>query len=108
MLRSLPLLDDYDISPKYGFLSSEPPLDFLPDPIYQPWETVARNLQKLLLTKKLRGVVDALPVLSTDALVTEAEWRRAYVILAFITHAYIWGGDTPAEVGYHTARRIKP
>lgn len=98
MLRTLPQLGDYDISPKYGFLSSEPPLDVLPDPRYQPWETVARSLQKLLLTKRLRGVVEALPVLSTDSLVTEAEWRRAYVILAFTTHAYIWGGDVPAEV----------
>ncbi|KAF2503240.1 indoleamine 2,3-dioxygenase family protein [Lophium mytilinum] len=97
MIPSLPVLSDYDVSPSYGFLPDEIPLDFLPDTYYAPWETIMRNLQALLLSKRLRGVVDILPVLSTDFLVTEAEWRRAYVILGFLTHSYIWGGDTPAD-----------
>jgi indoleamine 2,3-dioxygenase len=98
MLPSLPILRDYDVSPSYGFLPDEIPLDLLPDSYYAPWEAVVRNLQALLLAKRLRGVVDVLPVLSTDYLVTVAEWRRAYVILGFLTHSYIWGGDTPVDV----------
>lgn len=43
-------------------------------------------------------MVDALPILSTDLLLTEPEWRRAYSILGFIAHAYVWGGDTPSDV----------
>lgn len=52
----------------------------------------------MILSKRIRGVVDRLPVLSTDFLYTEAEWRRAYLVLAFMSHAYIWGGDIPSEV----------
>lgn len=57
-----------------------------------------RNFQSLILAKRLRRIVDALPVLETDLLLTEAEWRRAYSILGFIAHGYIWGGDRPADV----------
>ncbi|KAF2748902.1 Indoleamine 2,3-dioxygenase [Sporormia fimetaria CBS 119925] len=93
----LPRLRDYDISPKNGFLPDSPPLDQLPDRYYAPWETVARNFQSLILARRLRDIVDALPVLSTEYLLTQAEWRRAYMVLAFITHAYVWGGDTPCD-----------
>ena len=98
MIPPIPLLDDYELSPQYGFLPMELPLEVLPDPYYNRWEAVTRNLQALLLSGRLRGMVDRLPVLSTSRLQHAAEWRRAYHILAFMTHAYIWGGDKPAEV----------
>jgi indoleamine 2,3-dioxygenase len=98
MLPPLPRLSDYDVSPLNGFLPDEIPLDILPDTYYQPWETIVRNFQSLILAKRLRRIVDALPVLDTDLLLTEAEWRRAYSILGFIAHGYIWGGDSPADV----------
>ncbi|KAF2199558.1 indoleamine 2,3-dioxygenase alpha type [Delitschia confertaspora ATCC 74209] len=97
MIPALPQLNDYDISPQYGFLPAELPLEILPDTYYAPWEAIIRNLQGLILSKRLRRVVDTLPVLSTDFLLTEAEWRRAYLILGFISHSYIWGGDTPED-----------
>ena len=108
MLPSLPRLADYEISPQNGFLPSEVPLDVLPNPYYQPWEIIARNFQRLILNKRLRQMIDVLPVLSTDLLVTEAEWRRAYSVLGFFAHAYIWGGDVPADVSFsmlHTCNR---
>ena len=43
MLPPLPRLSDYDVSPLNGFLPTDLPLDVLPDPYYQPWETVVRN-----------------------------------------------------------------
>ncbi len=98
MRPCIPRLEDYDISPDTGFLPSELPLEVLPDPYYSQWENIVRNLQGLILSRRLRGVVDNLPALSTDHLATEAEWRRAYSVLAFIVHAYIWGGDRPADV----------
>lgn len=101
MIPSIPRLSDYDVSALHGFLPTEPPLEVLPDPYYAPWETVQRNLQSLILTKRLRSVVDRLPVLETDRLRTEAEWRRAYLVLGFMTHAYVWGGDSPCEVGFN-------
>jgi indoleamine 2,3-dioxygenase len=58
-------------------------------------------LQPLLLSKRLRSIVDQLPILSVTHLQTDAEWRRAYVILVFILHGYVWGGDSPTEVPAH-------
>jgi len=98
MLASIPIPEEYDVSLVNGFLPHELPLEILPDSYYNKWESIVRNLQGLILSRRLRGVVDALPVLSTDYLRTEPEWRRAYTILAFISHSYIWGGDRPAEV----------
>ena len=86
------------MSPEHGFLPTELPLEVLPDPYYRRWEAVVGNLQALILSRRLRGVVDGMPVLSTWRLQRRAELRRAYMLLAFMTHAYIWGGDKPAEV----------
>ena len=101
MLPPIPQLEDFDVSEQHGFLPAELPLDVLPDPYYCRWEAVVSNLQALILTRRLREVVKKLPVLSTSRLVHQAEWRRAYMMLAFITHGYIWGGDAPAEVGHY-------
>ncbi|KAH7380314.1 indoleamine 2,3-dioxygenase alpha type [Phaeosphaeria sp. MPI-PUGE-AT-0046c] len=98
MLPPLPRLSDYDVSPRNGFLPDEIPLDILPDTYYQPWETVVRNFQSLILAKRLRRIIDALPILDTDLLLTEAEWRRAYSILGFMAHGYIWGGESPSDI----------
>jgi indoleamine 2,3-dioxygenase len=97
MISTLPRLSDYDVSALHGFLPTDPPCEHLPDAYYSRWEAIAQNLQSLILTKRLRSVVDKLPVLFTDRLATAAEWRRAYSILGFIAHAYIWGGDTPSD-----------
>lgn len=103
MIPSLPRLSDYDVSALHGFLPTDPPLEVLPDPYFTPWETVMRNLQSLILTKRLRSMVDRLPVLDAAVLQTEAEWRRAYLVLGFMAHAYIWGGEAPQEVRFPAA-----
>ena len=81
-----------------GFLPVDPPLKYLPDSYYAPWERIIHHLPLLLSTGKLHSEVQQLPVLSTDRLRTEPEWRRAYVILSFLLHGYVWGGETPNEV----------
>ncbi|RAL58794.1 hypothetical protein DID88_009104 [Monilinia fructigena] len=68
-----------------------------PDPYYNKWEAIIANLQGLILSKRLRGVIDRLPVLSTAGLEHDSEWRRAYSLLCFMAHSYIWGGDSPEE-----------
>ncbi|KAK2754669.1 hypothetical protein FQN54_006802 [Arachnomyces sp. PD_36] len=98
MLAPIPDLADYGLSPERGFLPGEPPLELLQDPYYAKWEAVVANLQALLLSKRLRQVIDDLPVLSTSNLITLEEWRRAYLVLSFMLHGYIWGGDKPAQV----------
>lgn len=79
-------------------MSDEAPLEVLPDPYYKEWETVVANLQALLLSKRLKRRVDTLPIVTASRLRTTPEWRRAYLLLSFMTHAYIWGGDKPEEV----------
>ncbi|KAI5920984.1 indoleamine 2,3-dioxygenase [Camillea tinctor] len=97
MKQSIPNLADYGISPTHGFLPDALPLTRLPDPYYNKWEAIATNLQNLILSKRLRGVIDRLPVLSTIGLEHDTEWRRAYMLLTFFAHGYIWGGDTPCD-----------
>ncbi|OTB09929.1 hypothetical protein K445DRAFT_17132 [Daldinia sp. EC12] len=97
MRPPIPVLSEYGISPKYGFLPDVLPLTRLPDPYYNKWESIGANLQGLILSKRLRGVIDRLPVLSTVGLEHDAEWRRAYMLLTFFAHGYIWGGDTPCD-----------
>ncbi|KAF2716654.1 indoleamine 2,3-dioxygenase [Polychaeton citri CBS 116435] len=97
MLPSVPQPEDYDVSPIHGFLPTDPPLEMLPDSYYAPWEFVVKNLQGLILSGRLHEHVEDLPILTTDRLFGEAQWRRAYSVLAFIAHAYIWGGKKPCE-----------
>lgn len=98
MLPPIPVLADYGIDPKRGFLPPELPLTSLPHPHYAKWEAVIDKIHALILSRRIRATVDDLPVLSTVYLRSEAEWRRAYVVLTFMLHAYIWGGDVPEEV----------
>ncbi|KXJ96419.1 indoleamine 2,3-dioxygenase [Microdochium bolleyi] len=81
-----------------GFLPAKAPLCRLPDMYYLPWERIANVMPVLLDNGTLRARVDAMDVLSTDRLRSEPEWRRAFVILSFLTHAYVWGGQEPAEI----------
>lgn len=91
-------LDDYAVSPAHGFLPTGLPLQILPNEYYALWENLAIRLPDLIQTGQIRRLVDALPVLTTTWLQTEPEWRRAYSILGFLTHAYIWGGEKPKDV----------
>lgn len=107
MHAPVPALEDYGISPDHGFLPSDLPLVALPDPYYARWEAIASNLQGLLLTKRIRETVDRLPILSTAYLHSEGEWRRAYVLLVFMLHGYVWGGHKPEEVRFSNRSRVR-
>lgn len=98
MLPPIPKLEDYGISPVNGFLPAEPPLQLLTHSCYDKWERIIANFQSLLMTKRLRSLIDNLPIIPTAHLYREPEWRRAYSILCFMAHGYIWGGEKPAEV----------
>jgi indoleamine 2,3-dioxygenase len=100
MIPPVPNIEKYDITEQYGFLPPDLPLERLPDWYYAPWEAVVSKLQALILSRRFRETARRMPILSTSRLQSEAEWRRAYVILAFFTHAYMWGGDQPAEVRF--------
>lgn len=57
------------------------------------------RLPELLKCKTIRQSIERLDISSTERLRTDEEWRRAYVILSFLAHAYVWGGDLASEVG---------
>ncbi|KAJ5899782.1 Indoleamine 2-3-dioxygenase [Penicillium taxi] len=91
-------LDEYSVSSEHGFLSCDLPLVKLPHAHYAPWEAIAVQLPNLIQNGQIRCLIEELPVLTTALLETEPEWRRAYSILGFFTHAYIWGGEKPSDV----------
>jgi indoleamine 2,3-dioxygenase len=98
MAELLVSLESYDISPQLGFLPSLPSLEQLPNPYYEPWERATSNLPRLISERSLRQLVHGMPVLSTEFLVTEVEWRRAYVILAYISNGFLFQSCPPPEV----------
>ncbi|KAL2818488.1 Indoleamine 2,3-dioxygenase [Aspergillus cavernicola] len=91
-------LDEYQVSLRNGFLPDSPPLQSLEDPYYAPWESITCDLSARIHDRTLRQAVDSLPVLSPSRLQTEPEWRRAYVLLAYLTHAYVWGDERPRDI----------
>ena len=99
MLLSIPKLEDYGLSATTGFLPDTVPLDRLTNSYYRPWEAIMDKLQALLLSGRLHEAVDNLPMLSTNQLYTLAQVRRAFVVLGFIGHAYVWGkaAQSPCE-----------
>jgi indoleamine 2,3-dioxygenase len=99
VLPSLAALPQYCIS-KNGFLPAETPLNRLPHEYYQPWERIIEELPTLVEKQRIRAVVDALPVLDMKHLSTEAEWQRAYSMMAVIAQGYIWTGPEPSEVSF--------
>ncbi|KAF4208744.1 hypothetical protein CNMCM6805_003531 [Aspergillus fumigatiaffinis] len=90
-------LRQYWVSATSGFLPDTNPLGRLPDPLYSPWEDIVNDLPHLIKTDSLCDAVDSLPVVSTAKLRTEEEWRRAYLILGFLSQGYIWSGKEPRK-----------
>ena len=93
------ILAKFDVDPSRGFLPPQDPLQRLPCARYHIWEDLADDLPKLLGARlgQARGPLRQLPVLETDKLVTNAELRRAHLLLCIFAHAYIWGGPEPLD-----------
>lgn len=96
-LPSPAALPSYGIS-KNGFLPARPPLARLSHDYYQPWERIIEVLPRLIETQTIREHVNRLPILDTCYLDSEAEWQRAYSMLAVLSQGYIWAGPEPSEV----------
>ncbi|KAJ2725269.1 tryptophan 2,3- dioxygenase [Coemansia sp. Benny D115] len=90
-------LEDYDISPTNGFLPSEPPLRRLTDPYFEPWERIMDRFNQYLLAHHIRRLVRKMPVLDVSKLTTQAEFQRAFTILSFMAHAFVWGRNGTAS-----------
>lgn len=80
----VPNPSDYGISPKLGFLSPDPPAKSFQNPYYEPWDLIAPNLSSLIKSGQLNAQIDKIPILSTNKLKDEIEYRRAYVCVVNI------------------------
>lgn len=85
-------LKQFDVCDETGFVPREEPEKSLPDK-FKPWEEVVAQLPVLLSTNCLRKKAAKLPLVLPEELsyLSEREWWRAYVLLCYICHAYIWG-----------------
>lgn len=97
VLPSPEALASYNISSN-GFLPEDTPLSRLLHDYYQPWESLIAQVSELIERQQIRAAIDALPVLDSSHLYTEAEWQRAYSLLAVLAQGYIWAGPEPSEV----------
>jgi len=83
-------LDEFEVHPERGFLPSSDPLDRL-SAHFAPWENMAGDLPKFLVTGKVRAFLKELPLLDAAKLRNERARKRAMVILSFLAHGYVWG-----------------
>ncbi len=95
-------LAEFGVSPRNGFLPDQLPLQVLIDQNWACWENIIRQLPSLLKSRTFKTRVDKLPIPSTSNFRSEQEWQRAYLILSFMTHAYIWEAGGPSEVCIET------
>ncbi|KAI1616985.1 indoleamine 2,3-dioxygenase [Exophiala viscosa] len=91
-------LKRYSTTARHGFLPEQLPLQRLPQAYYGCWEELVEHLPDLIRSRRIRSKIECLPTLDTVHLQEEPEWQRAYSLLVFLTHAYIWGGERPAEI----------
>eukprot|EP00929_Paragymnodinium_shiwhaense_P067893 TRINITY_DN34126_c0_g1_i1.p1 TRINITY_DN34126_c0_g1~~TRINITY_DN34126_c0_g1_i1.p1 ORF type:complete len:531 (+),score=93.90 TRINITY_DN34126_c0_g1_i1:78-1595(+) len=73
-------------------------------PAFDAWEDVAQKLPELARSREIRDIVDAWPDLDLALLRSgdnqdddEAAVRRAYSLLAMISHAYVWCDQADPE-----------
>jgi indoleamine 2,3-dioxygenase len=77
-----------------GFLGPVDPLTKLPG-AFAAWEQAASDLPKLLVSGRLRHLLDQLHPLDTTGLTTAREVERAMLLLSYLGHGYVWGGRQP-------------
>src|SRR4051812_10354000 len=83
--RSDAELARFDISPERGFIPPADPLQQLPA-AFAPWEQLAAQLPKLLMTDQLRAMIDTMPAISPEALRGKPEYERAMMLLSYLGH----------------------
>ena len=85
------------VSNERGFLPVQDPLRELPKP-FNAWEDVVRHLPKLLASDQLHRTIVDLPPFPSHEIHDHRELERAMVLLSYLGHAYVWGGNRPATV----------
>lgn len=97
MSLKVPSLDDFGLSTRRGFLSDDPPLTAFDNAYFAQWDALVSDLPNLISTHAVRQKIKSLPILDAAKLSTRLEYQRAYVVLAFLVHAYVWAGGSDSE-----------
>lgn len=101
-MRALPVLEEYCISPDHGFLDGRLPLTRLTSKKYTRWEEI-RGPAALSFAgrqpgadryRRAGGVGPGRDHIGRRP----GELRRAYSVLGFMAHAYVWATGTPRDV----------
>lgn len=82
--------------PQRGFLPAADPLRRLPED-FEAWDEAAAELPKLMLGDRLREHLERLPPFHSAQLESREQCERAMLVLSFLGHAYVWGGERPAD-----------
>jgi indoleamine 2,3-dioxygenase len=90
-------LKAFEIDEARGFLPAVDPWTELPRD-YAVWDELGAELPRLLLTGRLRPILESLPALDAAGLSDEAAVRRAMLLLSFLGHAYVWNGEPQARI----------
>jgi indoleamine 2,3-dioxygenase len=91
------LLAPFDVTEKRGFLPVKDPREKAPKALGD-WADIAYELPKLLVSGRVRKVVDAMPTLSTEEVTALDELERAMLAFSYIGHAYVWADASPPQV----------
>lgn len=86
------LMDDpasYEVSPLSGFVPERPSQAL--GPAFREWEAIAAKLPHHLVENSLQESIRNLPDFDVSKLTDAGDWQRAYVILGFLTHAWVHG-----------------
>jgi hypothetical protein len=94
--KMFPSISEHNVSRTSGFLPPVPPLRSLPT-YYKSWDNLVAHLSESIADKTLRSQVANLPVLSTSSLTSLEQLHRAFVVLGFLVHGYVWcdGSENP-------------
>ncbi|XP_071484004.1 indoleamine 2,3-dioxygenase 2-like [Diadema antillarum] len=94
----VPCLEDYGVSPTFGFLDANPTID-LPD-YFKPWTTLASITADLVESGKARERIEKMPLLDHNRLEGPRQWKAALVLLTALANTYVWcnGEDDIPEV----------
>jgi len=81
------LFEHYDLSVN-GFVPESNEVS-LPE-VYQEWEQACRQLPTLINNKTLPAVIEQLPLMSVEELVSLEQKKHAYLILCMMGNGYLW------------------
>lgn len=92
------LLLSYSVDINHGFLPSVDPLQRLSlSGKFACWEIIMMDLSQYLHAKNIRSIIlSRLPVIHIEQndLLDERELQRALLVLAVLSHAFVWGEQT--------------